>query len=71
MLLFLIMVFAYMEHWPSGYGAGFPIQGFRVQYHWVVPKENFLLWLQKEVDDKVLIETFFFKKNILILFPRK
>ena len=70
MLLFLIMVFAYMEHWPSGYGAGFPIQGFRVQYHWVVPKENFL-WLQKEVDDKVLIETFFLKKNILILFPRK
>ena len=24
-----------MEQWPSGHGAGFPIQGSRVQNHWV------------------------------------
>ena len=26
--------------WPSGYGAGFPIQGFRVENHWLTPRST-------------------------------
>ena len=26
------------EQWPSGQGAGFPLQGSRVQNHWVAPR---------------------------------
>ena len=26
--------------WPSGQGAGFPIQGSRVQNHWVAPRST-------------------------------
>ena len=29
-----------MEQWPSGQGAGFPIQGSRVQNHWVAPRST-------------------------------
>ena len=29
-----------MEQSPSGKGAGFPIQGSRVEKHWVVPKST-------------------------------
>ena len=34
-----------MEQWPSGQGAGFPIQGSRVQNHWVAPRltQSFIL----------------------------
>ena len=28
----------FMEQWPSGQGAGFPIQGSHVQNHWVAPR---------------------------------
>ena len=27
-----------MEQWPSGQGAGFPIQRSRAQNHWVAPR---------------------------------
>ena len=26
--------------WPSGQGAGFPLQGSRVQNHWVAPRST-------------------------------
>ena len=35
--LFTIILFT-MGQWPSGHGAGFPIQGSRVQNHWVAPR---------------------------------
>ena len=28
------------SQWPSGQGAGFPIQGSRVQNHWVAPRST-------------------------------
>ena len=28
------------EQWPSGQGAGFPIQASRVQNHWVAPRSS-------------------------------
>ena len=33
-----VFVFFLMEQWPIGQGAGFPIQGFHVQNHWVAPR---------------------------------
>ena len=29
-----------MKQWPSGEGAGFPIQGSRVQSQWVAPRST-------------------------------
>ena len=33
-------IYSFMEQWPSGQGAGFPIQGSRVQNHWVAPRST-------------------------------
>ena len=33
-------VFHFMEQWPSGQGAGFPIIGSRVKKYWVAPRST-------------------------------
>ena len=39
-LYLTLLLITLMEQWPSGQDAGFPIQGSRVQNHWVAPRST-------------------------------